>query len=125
MSLYEEWLKAKSEEGKAQARRRELEDRLLKEVDWKEGTEGTKTFGDDDYSCKITGRLTTVVDSDKVQDLARENNVYEYLFKLFRWKAEINKRIWNSTDEKVTGCLMDAITTKAGRPSFKIERKEK
>ena len=59
------------------------------------------------------------------KSLAVMNGLTEYLPVLFRWKPEINKSQWQDADEGVTRILSEAITTKPGRVSYKIEREEK
>ena len=49
MSIYEQWIEAKSEEAIATKRRREIEDKLVKQLSIPENLEGTKNINADQY----------------------------------------------------------------------------
>ena len=70
-------------------------------------------------------RMPRKVDAKMVEELAKENGVESHLSALFRWKADINATVWKATDDSITDILKPAITTKPGRPSFKITTKKK
>ena len=124
MTPYEQWLTAKADEAKAVAERRKIEDDLVKAFNISEDLGGTKNFEDGDFEIKVTGSIARKVDSDKLQEIAAELGLTEHLSKLFRWKPEINAAAWDSADSSITKPLLDAITSKAGRPTFKIVKKE-
>lgn len=123
MSLYDQWMEAKAAEAKAVANRREIEDQLIKQVEWQRGFEGTRTIKDDGYEMKIVGRINRKVDSGKLQEIAAEHGLMDHLSSLFRWKPEINMSAWKATDKSITDPLLDAITAEDGRPSFSIVKK--
>jgi hypothetical protein len=56
--------------------------------------------------------------------LASVSGLSEHLATLFRWKPEINMTLWKAADVSITKSLAGAITSKPGRPSFKITIKE-
>ena len=118
------WLAAKQNEADATADRRKIEDRIKSLVGVAENMEGTETVDPDQFTIKIVGRIDRKVDADKVQDLAAEFGLTEHLSNLFRWKPELNMSAWKSADAAITKPLAAAITTKPGRPSFTITRKE-
>ena len=122
MSIYQEWIDAKTAERAAQEKRRELEDQMISSFQVPESLEGAQNATADGYKIKITGRMNRKVDSDKVQELAAEHGLTEHLSTLFRWKPEINMAAWKSASEEITTPLLDGIETKPGRPSFTITK---
>jgi len=123
MSIYSDWLKAKAAEKEATEKRRVIEDELAKEY-LPDNFQGTVSVMDNGYSIKIVERLTSKVDGDKLQELATEAGLTEHLGQLFRWVPSINMSAWKAADESITEALLGAVTTKAGRPSFTIEKEE-
>ena len=123
MSIYTQWLRAKSDEKYAIDRRREAEDRLLEKFA-PEPFEGLKSISDAGYNIKLTGRMTRKIDSDKLQELAAESGLSDHLGSLFRWTPTINMATWKATDKSITNSLLEAITTKESRPSFSITKEE-
>ena len=117
------WLTAKQTETDAIADRRRLEDRIKSLAGVSENLEGTETVSPEGYSIKISGRLVRKVDADKLQDLAAEHGLTEHLSRLFRWRPEVNLKIWRDADPAITAPLSGAITVAPGRPTFKIEEK--
>ena len=120
MTLYQEWLNAKAAEKKAMDERRSIEDKLVLSLNIPKTLDGTQNVEADGFKVKIVGRLDRKVNSDKLQDLAREYGLTDHLSSLFRWKPEINASAWKSADPRITAPLLDAITTTNGRPSFTI-----
>lgn len=123
-SVFAQWMQAKQEEAAAVERRRVLEDQLAKELGLDEQHEGSKTHKLDGYVVKVTQRLNKKIDADALQEIATEEGLQDHLSTLFRWKPEINKKVWDSADESITRPLAEAITVKAGRPSFSITKEE-
>ena len=124
ISIHQQWLNAKAIEAAAIKTRRDLEDQLIALYHFEPSTEGTKNYEADNYAIKIVGRIDRKVDADKLTELAQENGVIDHLSSLFRWKPEINMAVWKATDKSITDVLAEAITAKAGRPSFTITIKE-
>ncbi|MGC9216634.1 DUF7173 family protein [Acidithiobacillus sp.] len=123
-SLMQDWIEAKKAEGLATERRRHLEDRMIKEYQIDTSAEGTRSIADGDYLIKVVPRIDRKVDVDMVTEIAAEHGLSGILSQLFRWKAEINKSVWNHTDAELIKPLYDAITSRPGRPSFTITQKE-
>ena len=123
MSIYKDWIKAKAAEKKAIEARRSIEDKLSEEL-VSDKFQGTLSISHSGYSIKIVERLTNKVDGDKLQDLATEAGLTEHLGQLFRWTPSINMAAWKAADSSITEALLAAVTTKAGRPSFTIEKEE-
>lgn len=114
------WIEAKEAEKKAQDARRFIEDRMLSLIGLPEAFDGTENAAAGEYKIKLVGRLNTKIDADKLQEIAIESGLTEHLSSLFRWKPEINVKVWKAADESITNTLLEAITTTPGRPSFAI-----
>ena len=115
-----EWLEAKEAERKAVDRRREIEDLLTESL--KPTIEGTSRYDLDGYTVKITGRVNRKVDTDKLMQIARENDLEVYTQTLFRWSADISATAWKNTHTDITDKLAPAVTTTPGRPSYAITK---
>lgn len=124
VELSEAWIAAKDAEREAIERRRSIEDRLAAFIGIDESLDGTSTTKIGGLEIKVTGRLDRKVDADLLVELAAEAGLQDHLSALFRWKPEINKRAWDNAADSITRPLLGAITTKPGRPSFVITKKE-
>lgn len=122
MTLYQRWMDAKKLEVAAVAERRELEDLMIKEFSVPKDLDGTVKHDIEGYIIKMEGRINKKIDADKLQMLAAEAGLSEHLSSLFRWKPEINAKVWNAAAEVVTGPLLGAITSTPGRPTFSITK---
>jgi len=122
MSLYQRWLDAKKVETKAVADRRELEDQMALQFALPKNLDGTVKKELDGFTVKIEGRINQKIDADKLQVLAAEAGLSEHLSSLFRWKPEINAKVWNAASNAVTQHLLGAITSTPGRPTFTITK---
>lgn len=123
-NLATEWTAAKEAEKKATERRREVEDAIARLMKLPADLDGTTRIDAGEWDVKIVGRIDRKVDTDALQDLAREAGLTDHLPALFRWKAEINAKAWDRAADDITRPLTGAITTKPGRPSFTITKKE-
>lgn len=121
--LSAQWIAAKEAEKSAQEERRLIEDRMLSLIGLPETFEGTENAEAGEYKIKLVGRLNHKIDADRLQEIAAEHGLTDHLGSLFRWKPEINARVWKAADESITNTLLEAITTTPGRPSFSIEEK--
>jgi hypothetical protein len=121
IDLYQQWIDAKQAEKEAQTIRREIEDKLIQQLAIDNQTEGSKTLKDNGYKVKYATRLNRSIDPDLLQEIAAEHGLTHHLGALFRWKPELNVKVWNDADSSITQHLQAAITTKPGRPSFTIE----
>lgn len=113
---------AKQREDEARAERHKLEAEFISLVGMAENATKMQTVKPDGYTVKLTPRIDRKVDSDLLQRVANENGLTEHLQDLFRWKAELNVKIWKAADESITAPLAAAITTKPGKISVKITR---
>jgi len=125
MSLYQAWLNAKQTEEMAVKVRRDLEDQMVKEFNIAPTMEGTKNIATSEgFLVKIVGRMTRKVNAERLQELAAEHGLSDHLASLFKWTPTIVSEQWAAADPSITTPLLDAITTTAGRPTFKIIVKE-
>jgi len=122
MTLYQRWLDAKKLEVAAVAERRELEDLISKELAVPKDLDSTLHCEAEGYKIKLEGRINKKIDADKLQVLAAEAGLSEHLSSLFRWKPEINAKVWNAAADAVTQPLLGAITSTPGRPTFTITK---
>ena len=123
MNIYKQWIDAKAAEKQAQEARREIEDLIINEMGISTQSDGNQSFEVGEYKIKTTCRMNRRIDVDALQEIAAENGLAEHLGKLFRWKPEINAKAWRDASSDITEPLLNAITTKPGRPSFSIELK--
>lgn len=123
-SLFEAWIKAKDEERQAIEVRRHIEDMLTKELDVPSDWDKSTTWEVDGYKVNVTGRIDRKVDAEKAQEIATHYGVRDHLFTMFRWKAEINKKAFESADQSIVDLFAPAITSKPARLSYKIEKIE-
>ena len=92
---------------------------ILAEVPTKdEGSTTHQTQGGNKIT--ITKRVNRTIDDDKLQSIAREHGLTHYLSALFSWKPAIKAKEWRSANKEVTDVLSEAITSKPGKPSIKI-----
>jgi hypothetical protein len=122
MTLYQRWLDAKKLETAAVADRRELEDQMAVQFAIPKDLDGTVKHEVEGYIIKMEGRINKKIDADKLQMLAAEAGISEHLSSLFRWKPEINAKVWNAAADAVTQPLLGAITSTPGRPTFTITK---
>jgi hypothetical protein len=118
------WMQAKQAEKDAIEARRAIEDELVGIFALPDDLEGTIKVDNPNYKISIVGRFNRKIDSERLQEIAVENGLEAHLSSLFRWKPEINAKLWKAADDSITRPLLKAITTEKGRPSFTIEEKE-
>jgi hypothetical protein len=123
VELSDAWRLAKHNEQAYAAERREIEDRMLSMLGVSEMETGTKKFGKES-EVTIVFRHNQTIDSEMVKQIAAERDMVEHASQLFRWKAEVNKKVWDATDPSLQSVFSPAITTKPGRPSFTISTKD-
>ena len=119
--ISKEWLKAKKAEEKAKEKRLEIEASIVDGL--RLPLEGTTTVDGDEYKVKISTKISRTVDADKVVEIATTSGRDDLLRKLFRWKPEINKAIWDAEDDEIKSIFSAAVTAKSAKPSISIEKK--
>ncbi len=114
------WLELKHQEETAVVERRFIEDKMTSLMNIKESLDGSETKEIDGLVIKITGRIDRKVNAALAQEIAAENGLTEHLSSLFRWNPAINMAVWKKCSPEITEVLLGAITSKPGRPSYKI-----
>ena len=126
VALVDRWYAAKKAEKEIVEKRREIEDQiskiLLDDDSLTRAESHTRQVGR--YALTVSTRVTHKIDANKLQEIAAEQGTSEHLSTLFRWKPEINKKIWEATDETILTPLKDAITTTPGRASYSVKIKK-
>jgi hypothetical protein len=120
--LVDAWQIAKQREAQAVADRRAIEDVLTARFEIAEDKEGSTSHKIGDWKLTVDCRMTRKVDADLVQEIAAEHGLTDQLGQLFRWKPEINAKAWQGADPAITTPLLGAITTKPGRPTYKLTK---
>ena len=123
-NMYQQWIEAKAAESAARASRLEIEKQICEAHEFDRTYEGVATHEVEDYTVKITGRITRKVDVEKVRDIAINNNLEGQLENLFRWKCEIDARNWKSVGNSITAPFLPAIESKPGKPAVTVVPKE-
>lgn len=120
--LASEWHYWKAKEAEAVERRRAAEDKLKDALGVDVNVDQSKTFKPvDGLKIRVTTRLNHRINGDELQAIAAECGLTEHLGDLFIWKPSLSAKAWKAADESITTPLSAAITTTAGRPSFKID----
>lgn len=117
-----EWKRAKETETDAAQERREVEDEMVRLLEINSEREGTVNFDLAGYEIKIVSRFNRKVDTDLLQQLSAEFDLEQFIYALFRWKADVDMKAWKASPDHVTKILSQAVTTTAGRPSFSITK---
>ena len=111
----------KDQEADLKKQRQEAERWLMEAVGFDPSKEVTTHYGDEDNFVTFEVGKTYKVDTDKLQELVEQNQISEKTAdRTFRWKAEVNATEWKNLDEDVRNILAQAVTSKTGSPSVKI-----
>ena len=111
----------KDQEAELKKQRQEAEKWLMETVGFDPTKEGTTHYGDEDNFVTFEVSRTYKVDADKLQELVVQNQISEQTAeRTFRWKAEVNATEWKNLAEDVKTILGQAVTSKTGSPSVKI-----
>lgn len=111
-------------EARAANDRRKIENEIKRRFNLPEVFENSETRRADGYLIKMVGRKDQKINADKLMEIANEAGIAEHLSTLFRWKPEIISAKWKAAHSSIIETLSPAIQTKAGRPSFTIEKAE-
>ena len=119
--LSKKWLSAKKAEEKAKKNRLDVEAEIIEGLSLP--IEGSTTDDGDAFKVKVTTKITRSVDADKAVEIATTSGRDDLLNKLFRWKPEVNKAIWDAEDPEIIKIFSAAVTAKPAKPSISIEKK--
>lgn len=112
---------AKAAEKAAYDERRRLEDEIATLSELDNRSNGVRKIVP---GLKAVCKINEKVDSDRLQEIAKDKGLSEYLGSLFKWSPSINKRAWDSTSDSIKTALEGAITRAPARPTFKYEEKK-
>ena len=118
--LYE----AKLAEQAAKEYRLGLEAALTEKLNVPDSWEGTQTRAVGEYKVKLTRKMNVKIDANRLREQGRVNNLMPMVDLLFRWKPELDKKKWDTTNEKVKLAFAPAMEVTPGKASFSIERME-
>jgi hypothetical protein len=117
------WVLLKNKEKEVIEERRQLEDKMSSLFGIAENFKGTQKLEAGKVNIKIVGSLTTSVNREILTDILSENPDIDGNL-IFRWKPEVEKKVYDTLDEKTKQILSKAITSKPARLSYTIELKE-
>jgi len=111
----------KDQEAELKKQRQEAEKWLIGVVGLDVNKEGTTHFGDENNFVTFEIGRTYKVDAAKLQELVEQNQVSSDMAeRVFRWKAEVNATEWKGIPDDVRNILAEAVTSKTGSPTIKI-----
>ncbi len=114
------WICAKAEESAANERRLDIEKHLI--PCFQQLPEGTDTLRTERYKASATFKLTRALDGERLQ--SDWNQLPELAKDAFRWKPDLDMKFFRSLETAnpaVFAVIQPYITTKAAKPSIKIE----
>ena len=123
MTTLTRWLEAKRKEKEATAERLEIEKEILAHLDKPDDFEGVEKLIGAGLVAKVTYKLNRKCDYNGVMSVVMENGLEN--LDLFRYKAELNKKIWDKTNPGVTSLFDDVIEIKPAKPSITVAEIEK
>ena len=123
--LIEELYEAKAAEEAAKAKRVQLEADLAKALEVPEQWEGSQTRTVNDYKVCVKRAMNVKIDAARLKEIISRNNNLEHAAGIaFRWKAELDKKGWNTLGSLVQGAFSEAITKTPGKVSITVELKK-
>lgn len=123
--LIEELYEAKAAEEAAKAKRVQLEADLAKALEVPEQWEGSQTRTVNEYKVCVKRAMNVKIDAARLKEIISRNNNLEHAAGIaFRWKAELDKKGWNTLGSLVQGAFSEAITKTPGKVSITVELKK-
>lgn len=123
--LIEELYEAKAAEEAAKAKRVQLEADLAKALEVPEQWEGSQTRTVNEYKVCVKRAMNVKIDAARLKEIISRNNNLEHAAGVaFRWKAELDKKGWNTLGSLVQGAFSEAITKTPGKVSITVELKK-
>lgn len=115
----------RDEEAKLKAKREQAEAWLSETLGVDAENEGTTHFGDEDNFVTVEVRRTWSVDADALQSMVEAQEVsMDTVNRVISWKPSLKVTEWRVLDEDSRKVLSQAVTSKTGKPSIKINIKE-
>lgn len=123
--LIEELYEAKAAEEAAKAKRVQLEADLARALEVPDQWEGSQTRTVNEYKVCVKRAMNVKIDAARLKEIISRNNNLEYAAGIaFRWKAELDKKGWNTLGSLVQGAFSEAITKTPGKVSITVELKK-
>ena len=123
--LIEELYEAKAAEEAAKAKRVQLEADLAKALEVPEQWEGSQTRTVNEYKVCVKRAMNVKIDAARLKEIISRNNNFEHAAGIaFRWKAELDKKGWNTLGSTVQAAFSEAITKTPGKVSITVELKK-
>lgn len=122
--LIEELYEAKAAEEAAKAKRVQLEADLAKALEVAEQWEGSQTRTVNEYKVCVKRTMNVKIDAARLKEIISRDNLEHAAGIAFRWKAELDKKGWNTLGSLVQGAFSEAITKTPGKVSITVELKK-
>lgn len=122
--LIEELYEAKAAEEAAKAKRVQLEADLAKALEVPEQWEGSQTRTVNEYKVCVKRTMNVKIDAARLKEIISRDNLEHAAGIAFRWKAELDKKGWNTLGSLVQGAFSEAITKTPGKVSITVELKK-
>ena len=124
--LIEELYEAKAAEEAAKAKRVQLEADLARALEVPDQWEGSQTRTVNEYKVCVKRAMNVKIDAARLREIIdRNRDSLEYAAGIaFRWKAELDKKGWNTLGSLVQGAFSEAITKTPGKVSITVELKK-
>lgn len=122
--LIEELYEAKAAEEAAKAKRVQLEADLAKALEVPEQWEGSQTRTVNEYKVCVKRAMNVKIDAARLKEIISRDNLEHAAGIAFRWKAELDKKGWNTLGSTVQAAFSEAITKTPGKVSITVELKK-
>ncbi len=123
--LVEQLYEAKLAENEAKAKRELLEEELSKELKIPDTWEGSKTQEVDVFKFTVKRSMNVKIDDAKLRSMLEEDSSLSAAGAVaFRWKAELNKKMWNGIEEDKKAKFSEVITKTPGKIGITVEFKK-
>ena len=122
--LIEELYEAKAAEEAAKAKRVQLEADLAKALEVAEQWEGSQTRTVNEYKVCVKRTMNVKIDAARLKAIISRDNLEHAAGIAFRWKAELDKKGWNTLGSLVQGAFSEAITKTPGKVSITVDLKK-
>ena len=122
--LIEELYEAKAAEEAAKAKRVQIEADLARALEVPDQWEGSQTRTVNEYKVCVKRAMNVKIDAARLKEIISRDNLEHAAGIAFRWKAELDKKGWNTLGSLVQGAFSEAITKTPGKVSITVELKK-
>lgn len=124
LELTQRLYEVKEEETAVKNKRLQIEEQLTEALNIPDQWEGSKTMKVDRFKVNVSRKMNTRIDKSLIL-FAGEKGLTEYLGKIFRWKPELDKKQWDSSDENIRAAFSEVVVQTPGKPSFTVTVNDK